>query len=76
MMTWPIAILPNCNDCPWLFKRAIHCPSEDQCNRLFYVLFVLLLSFVYLIVLFFLWMYVVGVLFCFCMHIHVLVIIL
>ena len=74
MMTWPIAILPN--DCPLLSKRTIHCPSADQCNRLlFCVLFVLLLSFVYLIVLFFLWMHV-GVLFCFCMHIHVLVIIL
>ena len=54
MMTWPwpIAILPN--DSPLqLFKRAVHCPSEDQCNRLpFCVLFVLLLSFVYLIVFF------------------------
>ena len=40
MMTWPIAILPNCNDCPWLFKRAIHCPSEDQCNRLLFLCFV------------------------------------
>ena len=69
MITWPIAILPN--DCTLPFKRAIHCPSADQCNRLlFCVLFVLLLSFVYLIVLFFLWMYVVGVLFSFSVCIY------
>ena len=69
MMTWSIAILPN--DCPLLFKRAIHCPSTEQCTRLlsFVCLFVVVICLFGCFV--FLWMYVVGVLFCFCMRIPV-----